>query len=36
MVKNNPVFKFVAYKNNLNFDTVMKDFEEFVKEEKTI
>ena len=32
--KTTQFLNFVAYKNNLNFDTVMKDFEEFVKEEK--
>ena len=32
--KTTQFLNFVAYKNNLDFDTVMKDFEEFVKEEK--
>ena len=32
--KTTQFLNFVAYKNNLNFDKIMKDFEEFVKEEK--
>jgi hypothetical protein len=32
--KTTQFLNFVSYKNNLNFDTVMKDFEEFIKEEK--
>jgi hypothetical protein len=32
--KTTQFLNFVAYKNNLNFDNIMKDFEEFVKTEK--
>ena len=32
--KTTQFLNFVAYKNNLNFDNVMTDFEEFIKEEK--
>ena len=32
--KTTQFLNFVAYKNNLNFDNVMKDFEEFIKNEK--
>jgi len=32
--KTTQFLNFIAYKNNLNFDNIMKDFEEFVKTEK--